>query len=313
MSSFSDEDDESIVVVVPAPTADVPTQPKPKTKRQSFPRLQKGNGYPFLEECDVKDLTIFKGLAVSQPFAVGKGKGLTTAWANAVAEMNEQLNPVTGEHVFDPPIAVKTVRDRFEGAMKVIAKIDNSIPFRSGTDDEDSPNELRGLLEDLLSQKKDAESAAAEVKDGTMAKKKQDREAAKEIQLAALGIWSSAEVLSESESADESPESGDTKKPLGKRKSTSDTNNTASIKEMLEERRIDRVNKANLRAQERAQQQAQQRELAERQLAQQQQLADRQSEQADRQAAQADRQMEVTLQMCAMLKGLTEKLSSNNN
>jgi hypothetical protein len=30
-------------------------------------------------------------------------------------------------------MAIKTVRDRVEGAMKIIAKIENSIPFHSGT------------------------------------------------------------------------------------------------------------------------------------------------------------------------------------
>jgi hypothetical protein len=73
------------------------------------------------------------------------------------------------------PIAIKTVRDCDEEAMKIIAKIENSIPFRSSTDDEDSLNELRAILEDLFVMKKDAESAAAEVKEGEMAKKKKDR------------------------------------------------------------------------------------------------------------------------------------------
>ena len=161
MSSTDEEGESNAVVVELAASVG---GPKTTTSRCRFPKLTKGDKYPFLEQPCVRDLTIFKCLLSSQPFAVGKGTGLTAAWSSAVEEINKQVDPLTGENIFDPPIAMKTVRERFNQAMKVIAKIENGIPFRSGTDDEESPNELRVMLEDLYCQKKDYDSAAADIK-----------------------------------------------------------------------------------------------------------------------------------------------------
>jgi hypothetical protein len=44
---------------------------------------------------------------------------------------------------------VKTVRDRFDNAMKLVKEIDQDTPFCSGCDNEELPNMMRQLLEDL--------------------------------------------------------------------------------------------------------------------------------------------------------------------
>lgn len=245
------------------------------------PNYRKGRHNPFLEEPCQRDLTIFNCLLLSQPFAVGKGAGLTAAWASAVDEINKQCDPQTGEHIFVPPIAVKTVRDRFNQAMKIIAKIENGIPFRSGTDDEESPNDLQVMLEDRYSQEKGYDSSTADVKLGALAKKKKDRDAAKQIQMAAIGQFD-AFALSDIKSVeDDSPEdSGETKK----RQSTMSAS-TGSLKELMEERLIERKKSSVARnelAERSFQEQAKQRELAEKALEVQRRLADRQIQQADR-------------------------------
>ena len=92
------------------------------------------------------------------------------------------------------------------------------------------------MLEDLYCQKKDYDSAATDVKLGILAKKKKDRDAAKQIQMAAIGQFDS--TFSDSESvAEESPmsSSGETKK----RRSTMN-DSAGSLKEMMEKRLIEK-------------------------------------------------------------------------
>jgi hypothetical protein len=159
--SASEEDEQSnaddTVVVELAASAG---GPKVTKHRNRFPKMRKGeHEYPFLERPCTRDLTIFKCLLISQPFRVGKGL-LTNAWASAVKDINGQVDIHSGEKVFDPPLAVKTIRERFKDAMSIIATINNRVAFQSGCDDEASPNELRRVLEDLLEQKRDAELKA---------------------------------------------------------------------------------------------------------------------------------------------------------
>jgi hypothetical protein len=275
---------------------------KPKTSRNRLPRVTNGDDvYPFLERPCTRDLTIFNCLLDSQPFATPKNKGLTTPWINAVKEINNQIHPTTGEKIFVPPITVSTVRDRFTDAMKVIAKLHNQVAFNSGCDDEAALHELQVMLEDLYAMKKDAESKAADAKLGTMAKKMMDRDAGKSIQRAAVGKYDDLPTNTQEE--EESPESGETKK----RRSSTLSDGTGSIKEMMEQRKIERDKNAALRMEEQAKQLAEQvktREQADRHFEIECQLADKQMQ-------QADRAMELQMQMCMMMKGMNEKMNEN--
>lgn len=294
MSSSDEDADDCVVTLAPSAGGPIAT----KKKRNVFPRFKQGICYPFLECNDERDMTIFKCLMLSKPFAVGKGQGLTKSWEAAVEEINKQVDFVSGDLIFDPPVSVKTVRDRFDGAMKIIAELDNAVPFRSGNDDEDSPNELRTILEDLLSMKVSFESAAATVKETTVAKKKKDRDAAKAIQEAAIGQWASAK-LTDTDSSDEannSPESSGEKKNV-KRNRSSLINSYASMNEIMEERRQERKAKSERKAAERALK----HRLVEEQLAERAQ-----------QRLLAEQQTQVTLQMVAMLKSIAEQLKNNN-
>lgn len=137
-------------------------------KRHSFPRLtsqRKGKTYhPFIDEPDEKELVMYRCLALSKPFTTAKGKGVTEAWTAAVQEINKQKNLGTGKAVFDPPIPAKTVRERFEAAMKIVKDLQAEVPFRSGEDDEDEPNEMVTILEDLYELKTSFESGQSEQK-----------------------------------------------------------------------------------------------------------------------------------------------------
>jgi hypothetical protein len=167
-------------------------------KRHTFPRLSTTKGdktcHPFIDEPDEKELVMYRCLLVAKPFATPKGKGITEAWNAAVKEINCQVDFASGRLVFDPPIPVKTVRERFEGVMKIVKKLQEEVPFRSGEDDEAEPNEMMVLLEDMYEMKTSFEGGQSTAKESAIAKKKKDREAAKAIQQAAIGDWSACKT-----------------------------------------------------------------------------------------------------------------------
>jgi hypothetical protein len=290
--STSEEDEQSnaddTVDTVAVELAASAGGPKATKHRNRFPKMRKGeHEYPFLERPCTRDLTIFKCLLISQPFRVGKGL-LTNAWASAVKDINGQVDPHSGEKVFDPPLAVKTVRERFKDAMSIIATINNRIAFQSGCDDEASPNELRRVLEDLLEQKRDAELKADRVKLSVMAKKKHDRDAAKTLQAASIGKYDELSDIEES-AVEESPDSGEqsTGETATKKRRSTLNDSFSSITEMMEQRKLER-DKNNTKRQE---------------------VATKQLEVADRQLQAAERAMELQLQMCNVLKGINDKLN----
>jgi hypothetical protein len=214
---------------------------------------------------------------------------LTNAWANAVKDIKAQVDPRSGEKVFDPPLAIKTVREQFKDTMLIMAKINNRNAFQSGHDDEASPNELRVVLEELLEQKRDAELKADGVKLSVMAKKMNDRDAAKSLQAASVGKYNALSDLEES-AVEDSPDSGDPEtgeKVTKKRRSSVMNDSNESITEMMEKRKLEH-DKNNAKRQE---------------------LATKQLDVADRQLQAAERAMELQLQMCNVLKGINDKLN----
>jgi hypothetical protein len=88
-------------------------------------------------------------LTVTKPFTTAKGKGVVEAWQAAVDKMNATVNKTTSRNLFDPPIAVRTVRWHFDNAMKLIKEISATVPFHSRCDNEEMPNSQQSLLEDL--------------------------------------------------------------------------------------------------------------------------------------------------------------------
>jgi hypothetical protein len=76
--------------------------------------------------------------------------------------------------------------------MKLIKEICAAVPFHSGCDDEEVPNSLQSLLEDLYDLKTSFEDGVQGQKVSAVAQKKKDREAAKAIQEAAIGWFSSS-------------------------------------------------------------------------------------------------------------------------
>jgi hypothetical protein len=74
--------------------------------------------------------------------------------------------------------------------MKLIKEVCVAVPFHSGCDDEESPNNLQLLLEDLYELKTLHEECQQGLKVSALAQKKKDSEAAKVIQEAAISRFS---------------------------------------------------------------------------------------------------------------------------
>jgi hypothetical protein len=185
---FGGADDDGRVLEVPSPTDSAGTAGKAvKKTRHVFNRFKgtdkDGNAvYHFLDTPDVKEYAMYSCLAVSKPFATTKWNGVTAAWTTAVNEINQQSNMETGRLHFDPPVSMKTVRERFEGAMKIVKELSANVPFRSGEDDEEEPSQLLVCLEDLYEQKTSFDTNKEDKKDSETAKKKKSRNDAKAIQ-----------------------------------------------------------------------------------------------------------------------------------
>jgi hypothetical protein len=147
--------------------------------------------YPFIENPDDKETTMYIRLLESKPFETAKGKGVIKAWASAVEGINQQKTKATHLPLFDPPIAVKTVRDRFDNAMKMVKEITANTPFNSGCNDEEPPNTILQCLEDLYEMKTTFDEDVTGQKTSILVQKKKDQAAAKAIQEAAIGRYSS--------------------------------------------------------------------------------------------------------------------------
>jgi hypothetical protein len=135
---------------------------QPKKQRHVFRRHKKidKNGvthHPFLVNPDKKEIVLYRCLLVHQPFATPKGRGVTDAWIAAVETINKQRNVKTGRPFFDPPVPVKTVRDRFEGAMTIVQEmVDAHGPLRNDNDEDEEEkesNELLQILKEIYQQK----------------------------------------------------------------------------------------------------------------------------------------------------------------
>ena len=291
-------------------------------KRHVFVRLMNGDAYNFLDKPDPKEYKMYACLAVTQPFCTAKYKGVTEAWAAAVADINSQRDMTTHALLFDPPISVKAVRDRFEAVMKIAKDMQAKVPWRSGNDDEEEASPFLQIIEDLLEMKTSFEAVQTGVKDGTLAKKKKDREAAKAIQQASLGDFVARKVSSSSSSTSDT-ESDTSSKPKKKNKTNktdsdekkprvSMSNTLASFSGAVEARATDQAVKtaAKLELKQRkfeiqAEMKKQSMELKKEEM----ELKKRQAEYHERMGKQ---QLEFNAQMIALMKSMRDNRGDNN-
>jgi hypothetical protein len=170
---------------------DVVATDKCRQKRWAPIEVKDNHGktiYPFLDDNNVKDLTIIRALLVERPFAAAYGQ-VTGFWDDFVVLMNNTMD-INGSAVFDPPLKTKFVRDRFEKKfMPFVSKYDGKIPFRSGCDDEEVPSEIHQGLESLFSMWSDQKLNAEDTKDRAKMERKRGNAMSEAIRQAALGMF----------------------------------------------------------------------------------------------------------------------------
>ena len=121
-----------------------------KKKRNFFLsliRLNDKKQLVFLQNDNIRDIQLLRCLILKKPWA-GRYGQVTKLWEET-AEMCMEQRDSKGASVFSGNITGKVVKDRFKALLKWVKSDQNSVQFRSGTDDEEAPGEMMQLLEEL--------------------------------------------------------------------------------------------------------------------------------------------------------------------
>jgi hypothetical protein len=91
--------------------------------------------------------------------------------------------------VFPQGVKSKALKKRFDEYMQFVKADYSDVPFRSGSDNEPSPNEMLQGIEDMYDDWTSFNNKAQSTKAGDIAQKKRDRDAAETIRKAAMGKY----------------------------------------------------------------------------------------------------------------------------
>ena len=94
------------------------------------------------------DIMLLRALVVKQPFDAPHGKQ-GAAWKACAFTLSAAQDP-HGNLVYGPlGVGNKAIKKRFDEYIAYAKKAQGEVPFRSGCDDKDVPNEVQTLIEDL--------------------------------------------------------------------------------------------------------------------------------------------------------------------
>ena len=166
------------------------TEPPRKRARIEWvsTKVKRDGKFVFLGSGNVKDLYLLRQLMTTPPWEAGFGH-ITGAWED-VANLLSTHKDANGTLIYGEHIKDKHVRDRFKILMDFCRKSITDNSFRSGCDDDDPPTEIETLMEQvyemhssfLIGEKKTTETKKNQAK--------RNREQAKVIRDAALGLHS---------------------------------------------------------------------------------------------------------------------------
>ena len=194
MNTDSDDDSMGPVKVVSVQeaqkTAVKPKDVKPRNTWTAIHKYEYVEGerrttYPFLDSSNLKDTMLIRHLIVGKPFKADFGKVLN-AWQDVADVVNKEIDD-NGQVLFYPPLTGKGVRERYEKLVSVAKEMRNAVPFRSGCDDEEPPNEIQQGIEELLAMMESLRATKGTSKQENLASKKADKDAAEIIRRASLG------------------------------------------------------------------------------------------------------------------------------
>ena len=122
----------------------------PKITWQTYTNGEQIITHPFLDEPCKAELVFARCLVAEKPYLAAHGH-ITKAWMKCIDMVNEQVNE-SNEKVFNHPMTERYAKQRFTEYIGFVKAKNHESPFRSGCDDEEAPNELRELIEDMFSQ-----------------------------------------------------------------------------------------------------------------------------------------------------------------
>ncbi len=144
--------------------------------------------HPFITKRENwMDTMLLRALMVEQPFDALYGKQ-GAAWKACAFTLSAAQDP-HGNLVYGPlGVGDKAIKKRFDEYIAYAKKTQGEVPFRSGCDDEDAPNEVQTLVEDLYeiysAKLEDSKIASTSV----AAKKADDFARAEALRNASLGM-----------------------------------------------------------------------------------------------------------------------------
>ena len=172
--------------------------PKVKKKREKglfipVTQMDEKDTPLFLLQSNKKVLHLLRVLTLKLPLKASHGSKCK-AW-DAVADLCMQQKDEDGSMVFNTGIlSQKTVKERFKVLMKWIKEENSAVVYRSGTDDENAPNEILELLNNSFELYQDWELNKDETNKEKADAKKRNRDAAAEIRAASLTGQSKASL-----------------------------------------------------------------------------------------------------------------------
>jgi hypothetical protein len=147
----------------------------PKITKESMVKGERIKTHPFLERLCESELAFCKMLAVEKPFLAPHGS-VKTAWSDFVSMLNKSVDDNNQQLFSQAPMTERYARERLSEYFAFVKNKISTTPFRSGEDDEEPPNELLQIIEDLYEQKTSFEAETNEKKNAVV-KNKNDSDA----------------------------------------------------------------------------------------------------------------------------------------
>jgi hypothetical protein len=124
----------------------------PKINKITMVKGKRVKTHPFLEGNSESELVFLRLLNAEKPFLAPHGMG-TTVWSDFIDLVNRAVDSNNQPLFGEAPLTTRYAKDRLTDYFNFVKNNISTTPFRSGTDDEEPPNEVTQLIEDLYEQK----------------------------------------------------------------------------------------------------------------------------------------------------------------
>jgi len=156
-------------------------------------KLKIRNTYVFLGDDNVKDMHLMRQVATERPYEMGYGLK-EKKWADVASNLNGVRINLDETLFGEIGVSGKQVKTRFLNIMSWCKAWQESKPFGSGTDDEETPSDLLNMIEEEFQHYEDALKDTEAVGLTKQRQQKRDREQARIIRESSMGRMSVHEI-----------------------------------------------------------------------------------------------------------------------